>query len=87
MAKRNNAKGKTTIYTTLHRKLKIEQHEPHYKHNTIINVVQGRLSSILDIVIEYNLFLFSVMVHRQIVLVSLVTMKTQSTISKSYLTH
>jgi hypothetical protein len=59
----------------------------HYTDVSLINVVQGRLSSILDIVIEYNLFLFSVMVHRQIVLVSLVTMKTQSTISKSYLTH
>jgi len=29
MAKRKRTKGQTTIYKTLHRKLKIEQHEPH----------------------------------------------------------
>jgi len=29
MEKRNNAKGQTTIYKTLHWNLKIEQHEPH----------------------------------------------------------
>jgi hypothetical protein len=28
MAKRKRTKGQTTIYKTLHRKLKIEQHEP-----------------------------------------------------------
>jgi len=29
MSKRKMIKGQTTIYKTLHRKLKIEQHEPH----------------------------------------------------------
>jgi len=29
MAKGKNIKRQTTIYETLHRKLKIEQHEPH----------------------------------------------------------
>ena len=29
MAKRKTTKGQTTIYRTLQRKLKIEQHEPH----------------------------------------------------------
>ena len=29
MANRKRTKGKTTIYKTLHRKLKIEKHEPH----------------------------------------------------------
>jgi len=28
MAKRKKEKGQTTIYKTLHRKLKIKQHEP-----------------------------------------------------------
>jgi len=27
--KRKSTKGQTTIYKTLHRKLRIEQHEPH----------------------------------------------------------
>ena len=31
MTKRKGTKGQTTIYKTLHRKLKIEQHEPHWK--------------------------------------------------------
>jgi len=31
MAKRKGTKGPTTIYKTLHRKLKIEQYETHYK--------------------------------------------------------
>ena len=31
MAKRKRTKGQTTIYETLHRKLKIEQHKPHEK--------------------------------------------------------
>jgi hypothetical protein len=31
MAKRKRKKEQTAIYKTLHRKLKIEQHEPHYK--------------------------------------------------------
>jgi len=29
MAKRKRTKGQTTFYKTLHRKQKIEQHEPH----------------------------------------------------------
>jgi hypothetical protein len=29
MAKRKRTKGQTTIYKTLHRNLKIKQHEPH----------------------------------------------------------
>jgi len=29
MTKRKRTKGQTMIYKTLHRKLKIEQHEPH----------------------------------------------------------
>jgi len=29
MVKRKRTKGQTIIYKTLHRKLKIEQHEPH----------------------------------------------------------
>jgi len=29
MAKRDRTQGQTMIYKTLHRKLKIEQHEPH----------------------------------------------------------
>jgi len=29
MAKRKVTKGQTTIYKTVHRELKIEQHEPH----------------------------------------------------------
>jgi len=29
MAKRKRTKGQTTIYKTLHKKLKIDQHEPH----------------------------------------------------------
>jgi len=29
MAKRKKAKGQTTIYKSLNRKLKMEQHEPH----------------------------------------------------------
>jgi hypothetical protein len=28
MAKRKSTKGQTTIYKTLHKKLKMEQHEP-----------------------------------------------------------
>jgi len=35
-------KGQTTIYKTLHRKLKIEQHEPHLKPGKIM--CSGRLS-------------------------------------------
>jgi hypothetical protein len=31
MATRNRIKGQTRIYKTLHKKLKIEQHEAHYK--------------------------------------------------------
>ena len=31
MTKGKRAKGQATIYKTLHRKLKIEQHEPHLK--------------------------------------------------------
>jgi hypothetical protein len=31
MVKRKRAKGQTMIYKTLHRKLKIEQQEPHKK--------------------------------------------------------
>ena len=31
MNKRKRTKGQTIIYKTLHRKLEIEQHEPHYK--------------------------------------------------------
>jgi len=31
MTKTKRTKGQTTIYKTLHRKLKIEQHEPHKK--------------------------------------------------------
>jgi hypothetical protein len=31
MAKRKRTKGQTTSYKTLHRKLKIERHEPHKK--------------------------------------------------------
>jgi len=31
MAKRKRTTGQTTIYKALHRKLKIGQHEPHYK--------------------------------------------------------
>jgi hypothetical protein len=29
MANRKSTKGQTMIYKTLHRKLKVEQHEPH----------------------------------------------------------
>jgi hypothetical protein len=29
MSKRNRTKGQTMIYITIHRKLKIEQYEPH----------------------------------------------------------
>jgi hypothetical protein len=35
MDKRNRTKGQTMIYSTLHRQLKIEKHEPH--KNTGIN--------------------------------------------------
>jgi hypothetical protein len=31
MAKEKDTEGQTMIYKTLHRKLKIEQHEPHWK--------------------------------------------------------
>jgi len=31
MAKKKDTKGQLIIYKTLHRKLTIEQHEPHYK--------------------------------------------------------
>jgi hypothetical protein len=31
MAKRKRTKEQTMIYKILHRKLKIEEHEPHYK--------------------------------------------------------
>ena len=31
MAKRKRTKGQTSIYNKLHRKLNIEQHEPHWK--------------------------------------------------------
>jgi len=31
MGKRKRTKGQTAIYKTLHRQLKIEQHEPHGK--------------------------------------------------------
>jgi hypothetical protein len=33
MTKKKRTKRNTTIYKTLHRKLKIEQHEPHYNSN------------------------------------------------------
>ena len=33
--KRQQTKGQTTIYKTLHIKLKIDQHEPHQKKKTL----------------------------------------------------
>jgi hypothetical protein len=36
MAKSKRRKGQTTIYKTLHRKLKIEQHEPHKNQQSVI---------------------------------------------------
>jgi hypothetical protein len=43
MTKRKRTKQQTTIYKTLHRKLKIEQHEPHLKPE--VNWCFGRVSS------------------------------------------
>ena len=40
-AKRKSTKGQTTIYKTLHRKLKIDQHEPNYhSNNHLPNITQ-----------------------------------------------
>jgi hypothetical protein len=35
------AKGQTMIYKTLHRKLQIEQHEPHYKPGLNLDASEG----------------------------------------------
>ena len=47
MAKKK--KGQTTIYTTLHRKLKIEQREPHYKQSSVLLVTKSAIN-ILSVV-------------------------------------
>ena len=41
MAKRKMKKGQTKIYKTLHRKLKIEQHEHHWKPGVNWGVPEG----------------------------------------------
>ena len=41
MAKRKNRKGQATIYKTLHRKLKIEQHEHHLKSGVNSGAPEG----------------------------------------------
>jgi hypothetical protein len=38
IAKRKRTKGQTMIYKTLHRKLKMEQHEPHKKNRECTQV-------------------------------------------------
>ena len=47
MAKRKGTKGQTTIYKTLHRKLKIEQREPYY--NPEVNSVSITVKQNVDI--------------------------------------
>jgi hypothetical protein len=48
MDKRKGTNGQTTIYKTLPRKLKVEQHEHHYKIVThIFNTIYSRLQQIL----------------------------------------
>jgi hypothetical protein len=41
MAKGKRTKGLTKIYEALHRKLKIEQHEPHEKQGVNIDSPKG----------------------------------------------
>jgi len=41
MAKRKRTKGQSTIYKTLHIKLKIEQHEPHRKPGVRTGTPEG----------------------------------------------
>ena len=41
MAKRKRTKGQSTIYKTLHIKLKIEQQEPHRKPSVITGTPEG----------------------------------------------
>ena len=42
MAKRKRTKGSTTIYKTLHRKLKIEQHESHLSSGMNLGAPEGK---------------------------------------------
>ena len=53
MAKKK--KGQTMIYTTLHRKVKIEQHEPHYKHSSVLLVTKSTIN-ILSVVLWLLLY-------------------------------
>jgi hypothetical protein len=41
MAKRKRTKGQTTIYKTLHRKQKMEQHEPHKQPGINFGALNG----------------------------------------------
>ena len=48
MDKRKGTNGQTTIYKTIPRKLKVEQHEHHYKIVThIFNTIYSHLQQIL----------------------------------------
>ena len=42
MTKRKRTKGQTTIYKTLHKKLKIDQHEPHQKPGMNSSAPEGQ---------------------------------------------
>ena len=60
MAKIKSTKGQTMIYPTLHRKLKIEQHKPHYKmgwiHAHDYCMFTVRIIVIYTFVVPWNYF-------------------------------
>ena len=57
MNKRKSTYGKTMIYKILHRKLKIEQHEPHWNRGELMCF--GRVNSLYSLIFQWALLNFS----------------------------
>ncbi len=57
MSKRNRTKGQTMIYKTIHRKLKIEQYEPHEISSLPVgqNIKGANKGLLYSFLIHYNI--------------------------------